>query len=154
MQTNNNPLTEIGAIIIAVVLIAGGVVLLVLKDIDTAYATSIFILAGAIFAGNLALKAPSPTQQAALLNLTAQALQTQAQPAQLVQAPPQGGSVVAQPQVETTFTPNFTTSYNPPTGTMPQAIQTTGVIPAVAKPQTATNAQKEVRRTEDIHFHP
>src|SRR5260221_7702643 len=51
MQTTNNPFTEIGAIVIAVALIAGGVVLLVLKDIDTAYATSIFILAGAIFAG-------------------------------------------------------------------------------------------------------
>src|SRR5258707_5721609 len=88
MQTTNNPFTEIGAIVIAVALIAGGVVLLVLKDIDTAYATSIFILAGAIFAGNLALKAPSPTQQAALLSLTAQALQTPQAPAgQLVQAP-------------------------------------------------------------------
>src|SRR5258707_15373840 len=95
MQTTNNPFTEIGAIVIAVALIAGGVVLLVLKDIDTAYAFSIFILAGAIFAGNLALKAPSPTQQAALLNLTAQALQTQAPPAQLVQAP----APVAMPQV-------------------------------------------------------
>src|SRR5260370_6919501 len=121
MQTNNNPFAEIGAIVIAVVLIAGGVVLLVLKDIDTAYGISIFILAGTIFAGNLALKAPSPTQQAALLNLTAQALQTQAQPAQLVQAPtpvttPQ---VVAPPLVSSN--PSFT---NTPS-TMPQAIMTT-----------------------------
>src|SRR5260221_14563912 len=135
MQTNNNPLTEIGAIIIAVVLIAGGVVLLVLKDIDTAFATSIFILAGAIFAGNLALKAPSPTQQAALLQLTAQALQAQVQPTQLVQAP----APVAAPQVvqmpfnpassATASVPDFTYSVNP-TGagamsTMPQAIQPT-----------------------------
>src|SRR5260221_12291110 len=122
MQTNNNPLTEIGAIIIAVVLIAGGVVLLVLKDINTAFDTSIFILAGAIFAGNLALKAPSPTQQAALLQLTAQALQAQVQPTQLVQAP----APVAAPQVVAQLP-------FPVAGTsaMPQAIMTTQNMPTV-----------------------
>src|SRR5260221_3510379 len=139
MQTNHNPFAEIGAFVIAVVLIAGGVVLLVLKDIDTAYGISIFILAGTIFAGNLALKAPSPTQQAALLSLTAQALQTPQAPAsQLVQAPapvatPQVVQIPFNPALSAASTPqaNFTTSYNPPTGAMPQAIQTTGIIPAV-----------------------
>ena len=145
--TNNNPLTEIGAIVLSALLIAGGVLLLVLKDVDTAYATSIFILAGAIFAGNLALKAPSPTQQAALLQLTAQALQTQQAQPQLAQAP----APVAAPQVVqfnpampgTTIPPNFTTSYNPPTSaisltpeaTMPSAMLTTQNMPTVQPPQ-------------------
>src|SRR5260370_3228831 len=131
MQTNNNPFAEIGAIVIAVVLIAGGVVLRVLKEIDTGYGIFIFILAGTIFAGNLALKATSPTQQAALLNLTAQALQTQAQPAQLVQAPtpvttPQ---VVAPPLVYSN--PSFTNTAS----TMPQAIMTTQTSIPTVKPQ-------------------
>src|SRR5260221_14475344 len=92
---NNNPLTEVGAIVLAAVLIIIAGLLLYVGKIDTAFATSMFILAGALFAGNLALKAPSPTQQAALLQLTAQALASQAQPAQLVQAP----APVATPQV-------------------------------------------------------
>src|SRR5260221_10269148 len=93
---SNNPFTEIGAIVIAVVLIAGGVVLLVLKDIDPAYATSLFILAVSLFAGNLALKTPSAAQQTQLAALTSQALQTQQAPVgQLVQTP----APVATPQV-------------------------------------------------------
>jgi len=126
--TNNNPLTEIGAIVLAALFIAGGVLLLVLKDVDTAYATSIFILAGAIFAGNLALKAPSPAQQAALLQLTAQALQAQSQP-QLVQAP----APVAAPQVVAPplvfSNPSFTNTAG--TTTMPSAMMTTQNMPTV-----------------------
>src|SRR5260221_8114029 len=140
---NNNPLTEVGAIVLAAVLIIIAGLLLYVGKIDTAFATSMFILAGALFAGNLALKAPSPTQQAALLQLTAQALASQAQPAQLVQAPasPQGGSVIA-PAVNPTapavplFNPivsNIASENNPfmldskllGEKPMPQAIQTT-----------------------------
>src|SRR5260370_34942596 len=86
--TNSNPLTEIGAIILAAVLISVAGLLVYVGKFSTADAGIAFTLAVGLFAGNLALKAPSPTQQAALLSLTAQALQTpQAQPAQLVQAP-------------------------------------------------------------------
>src|SRR5260221_194546 len=121
---SNNPFTEIGAIVIAVVLIAGGVVLLVLKDIDPAYATSLFILAVSLFAGNLALKTPSAAQQTQLAALTAQALQAQAQP-QLVQAP----VPVATPQVVQPLGINSMTAAALPSTfrsctltTMPQAI--------------------------------
>jgi len=123
--TNNNPFAEIGAIVLSALLIAGGVLLLVLKDVDTAYATSIFILAGAIFAGNLALKAPSPTQQAALLQLTAQALQTQAQPAPAPapSSPPQSVSGI----IPFPTNPSFTS-----TTAMPSAMLTTQTgLPAV-----------------------
>src|SRR5260221_13433747 len=99
MQTNNNPLTEIGAIVIAAVLILVAGLLVYVGKFSAVEAGVAFTLAVGLFAGNLALKAPSPTQQAALLSLTAQALQTPQAPAsQLVQAPtpvatPQGGSV-------------------------------------------------------------
>src|SRR5258707_9476578 len=112
MQTTNNPFAEVGAIIIAVVLIAGGVVLLVLKDIDPAYATSLFILAVSLFAGNLALKTPSAAQQTQLAALTSQALQTQQAPVgQLVQtpAPVAAPQVVQQPFDLAALVPNFTT---------------------------------------------
>ena len=139
---NNNPLTEVGAIVLAAVLIIIAGLLLYVGKIDTAFATSMFILAGALFAGNLALKAPSPTQQAALLQLTAQALASQAQPAQLVQAP----APVATPQVVqfnpavsgTTTAPQFVQPAGmiiPPAGlAMPPAIMTTQNMPAVPKP--------------------
>ena len=130
MQTTNNPLTEIGAIVLSMALIAGGVLLLVLKDVDTAYGISIFILAGTIFAGNLALKAPSPTQQAALLSLTAQALQTQQAPAgQLVQAP----APVATPNTAAMMeqAAQYANALSTPGTTMPQAIMTTQNMPAV-----------------------
>lgn len=133
--TNNNLLAEIGAILGMALLIIGGALLLFFSKIDTAYATSMFILAGAIFAGNLALKAPSPTQQAALLSLAAQVLQTQQAQPQLVQAP---APVVptfnpSPPQSVNSSFPYPTTSYNPPTGAMPQAIMTTQNMPVVPK---------------------
>src|SRR5260221_7384885 len=121
MSTNNNPFAEIGAIILAGVLILVAGFLLYVGKIDTAFATSIFILAGAIFAGNLALKAPSPTQQAALVQLASQALQAQAQPAQLVQAP----APVATPQVvQIPFSPAASGTASIP----PQFVQSSGMI--------------------------
>ena len=149
MQTNN-PFAEVGAIILAGVLILVAGFLLYTSKIDTAFATSIFILAGAIFAGNLALKAPSPTQQAALMQLTAQALQAQqAPPAQLVQAPAPlaEGGIITQPAT-------LTTSYNPPPSVMPQVVQmpfnpassvaaTTPFAPAIMTTQNMPAAPKQ-----------
>ena len=66
---NNNPFTEIGAIILAILLVIAGGVLLYLGKVDFTQATVIFGLAAALFGGNLALKAPSSTQQTQLSNL-------------------------------------------------------------------------------------
>jgi hypothetical protein len=70
MSNNTNPLvTEISLVVVAALLVIGGVVLLYLGRIDTAFASSMFILAAGLLGGNLALKAPSPTQQTQLSNL-------------------------------------------------------------------------------------
>ena len=66
---NNNPFTEIGAIILAILLVIAGGLLLYLGKIDFTQATLIWGLAAALFGGNLALKAPSSTQQTQLSNL-------------------------------------------------------------------------------------
>src|SRR5260221_2162685 len=60
---NNNPFTEIGAIVVAVVLAIAGGLLLYLGKIDTAFASSMFILAAGLLGVTGALKAPSSTQQ-------------------------------------------------------------------------------------------
>src|SRR5229473_2558731 len=83
MQTNNNPFAEAGVILIALGFIAAGTTLLALGKIDLNVAMTLYVLAASVAGINVALKAPSPTQQ----QLLAQALQAQAQPAQLVQAP-------------------------------------------------------------------
>ncbi len=137
MQTNNNPLPEIGVILIALGFIAAGTTLLALGKIDLNVAIILWTLAGSVAGINVALKAPSPTQQ----QLLAQALQAQqAQPAQLVQAPapmatPQVVQLPFNPASSAAATPqaNFTTSYNPPTGAMPSAMLTTQDMPAVPK---------------------
>src|SRR6266852_5735562 len=82
MQTTNNPFAEAGVILIALGFIAAGTTLLALGKIDLNVAMTLYILAASVAGINVALKAPSPTQQ----QLLAQALQAQAQP-QLVQAP-------------------------------------------------------------------
>src|SRR5260370_38752469 len=84
MQTTNNPFAEIGVILIALGFIAAGTILLALGKIDLNVAMTLYILAASVAGINVALKAPSPTHQQFL----AQALQPQAQPAQLVQPPP------------------------------------------------------------------
>src|SRR5260221_729988 len=131
MQTTNNPFAEVGVILIALGFIAAGTTLLALHTIDLNVAIILWTLAGSVAGINVALKAPSPTQQ----QLLAQALQTQqAQPAQVVQVP-------FNPAMSgTTIQPNFTTSYNPPTSAPAQipfapAIMTTQTSRPTAKPQ-------------------
>src|SRR5260221_9671340 len=60
---NTNPFTEIGAIVVAVVLAIAGGLLLYAGKIDTAFASSMFILAAGLLGVTGALKAPSATQQ-------------------------------------------------------------------------------------------
>src|SRR6266851_7413739 len=103
MQTTNNPFAEIGVILIALGFIAAGTTLLALGKVDLNVAMTLYILAGSVAGINVALKAPSPTQQ----QLLVQALASQAQP-QPLQAP----APVAMPQV----VPN---SIDPKFGIMP-----------------------------------
>ena len=60
---NTNPFTEIGAIVVAVVFAIAGGLLLYAGKIDTAFASSMFILAAGLLGVTGALKAPSATQQ-------------------------------------------------------------------------------------------
>jgi len=131
MQTNNNPFAEIGVILIALGFIAAGTTLLALGKIDLNVAMTLYVLAASVAGINVALKAPSPTQQ----QLLAQALQAQAQPAQLVQAPAPVGQV---PLAELRLQPGQTVQMPFPANTtaiqpMPQAIMTTQNMPAVPK---------------------
>ena len=66
---SNNPLTEIGVIVISTALIAAATVLLVLGKVDFTAASLMFGLAAGLFGYNKALAAPSPAQQAALQQL-------------------------------------------------------------------------------------
>jgi len=117
MSTNNNPVTEIILGVLSALFIAGGVLLLYVGKTDFAGAAFMFGLPAVLLGINGALKAPSPSQQAALLQLTAQALQAQAQPAPAPVATPQ--VVQFTPAMSgTTAPPNFITSYNPPAGAM------------------------------------
>src|SRR5258708_24228392 len=63
MQTNNNPFTEVGVILIALGFIAAGTTLLALGKVDLNVAMTLYILAASVAGINVALKAPSPTQQ-------------------------------------------------------------------------------------------
>ncbi len=142
-MSNNNPLTEIGAIILAAVLIIVAGLLVYVGKFSTADAGIAFTLAVGLFAGNLALKAPSPTQQAALLQLTTQALQAQALPAPTVseelqalhtavQALQTQAHAAAPSQFVQPLGINSMTAAAQP-GTMPQAMQTTQVYPAAPR---------------------
>src|SRR5258708_20463078 len=62
MQTNN-PVVEIGVILIALGFIAAGTTLLALHTIDLNVAIILWTLAASVAGINVALKAPSPTQQ-------------------------------------------------------------------------------------------
>ncbi len=135
MQTNNNPVAEIVVGLIALGFIAAGTTLLALRIIDLNVAIILWTLAGSVAGINVALKAPSPTQQ----QLLAQALQAQAQPAQLVQAPAPvatSAPVVQIPFNTTSSMPFGASSLGIPQGTvtMPQAIMTTQNMPVVPKP--------------------
>src|SRR5260221_12446574 len=63
MQNNNSSITEIRAIVVSVVLAVAGCLLLYAGKLDTAFASSMFILAAGLLGINGALKAPSSTQQ-------------------------------------------------------------------------------------------
>jgi len=89
MNNNTNPLPEISALVLAALLVIGGVVLLYTAKIDFVAATLMFGSALALFGGNLALKAPSPTQQG----------QINAQQEQLTQVVSQMQAMQAQPPV-------------------------------------------------------
>ena len=89
MQNNTNPLPEISALVLAALLVIGGIGLLYVGKIDFVAATLMFGSALALFGGNLALKAPSPTQQG----------QLNAQQEQLTQVVSQMQRVQAQPPV-------------------------------------------------------
>lgn len=118
-MNTNNPIYEIGTMVLAALLVIGGSVLLYASKIDTGFATSMFILAAGLLGINGALKTPSQAQQQSLQALTSQVLQTlpavvsatNSQPApQPVQVPlselrmQPGQTVQAQPHVADEFT--------------------------------------------------
>lgn len=88
MQTNNTTLlTEISALVLAVLLIIAGAVLLFFGKIDLIYAGYFFAAALGIFGFKSALNAPSPLQTSAPTPQTS--VQAQAStPVQPVAAPP------------------------------------------------------------------
>jgi len=73
-MSNNNPLTEIGAIVLAGLLVIAAGLLMWAGKISFTDLTLMITFALALFGGNLALKAPSPAQQAQLQTLTSQVL--------------------------------------------------------------------------------
>ncbi len=145
---NTNPFTEIGAIVVAVVLAIAGGLLLYAGKIDTAFASSMFILAAGLLGVTGALKAPSATQQTQI-NTLQQGMQdlidllashthpvqpTPAPPTQPVQAtpsPPHAGT----PDTVTTNAPVAppTPQFVPDPGVSMAAYQT-GMMPAVTPP--------------------
>lgn len=140
MSTNNNPITEIGAIVLAAVLIIVAGMLVYVGKFTTADAGIAFTLAVGVFAGNLALKAPSPAQQAALLSLTAQALQAQqTQPALAPVPVPQSQFMQAGQALSSAlggYSPtNLAPTVTGGTSAMPSAMLTTQNMPTVKPPQ-------------------
>lgn len=118
-MNTNNPIYEVGTLVLAALLVIGGVLLLYANRIDTGFATSMFILAAGLLGINGALKTPSQAQQQNLQALTSQVLNTlpqvisatQSQPvAQPVQVPIPAGHALpsdawtAQPHVADEFT--------------------------------------------------
>ncbi len=89
MQNNTNPLPEISALVLAALLVIGGVVLLYTGKIDYANSVFFFISALGLFGFNSAWKAPSLTQQG----------QLNAQQSQLSQVVSQMQAMQAQPPV-------------------------------------------------------
>jgi hypothetical protein len=67
MSNNNNTLTEVSALVLAALLIIGGVVLLYVGKIDYSNSVFFFISALGIFGFNSAWKAPSPAQTSQLV---------------------------------------------------------------------------------------
>jgi len=134
MQTNNNPVVEIGVILIALGFITAGTTLLALGKIDLNVAMTLYILAASIAGINVAIKAPSPTQQAALLQLTPQALQSQlVQESAPVATPNNSAAMMEQAAQYANALSTPGTAIPPAAVAMPQAIMTTQNMPAVPK---------------------
>lgn len=109
---NNNPYTEVGAIVLAALLILTAGLLMYASKIDFTAATFLVTLGVGVYGGNLALKAPSPSQQA---QIAAQHQDLQALAGQVVsvlpalfQAPQQQppAQSVSAPQVQQQPFPN------------------------------------------------
>ena len=75
-MNNNNPLAEIGLLVLSVAILAAMTVLLVVGKINYIEALNFLIVVAGLFGVNVAAKAPSPAQQAQLQQLTSQALST------------------------------------------------------------------------------
>jgi hypothetical protein len=105
----NNPLTEIFLGIGASLLILGAIILLYFGKIDGTFAVLMFGAAATLFGGNLALKAPSPTQQAQIGTLAdrQQLLTSQQQglTSQVLSVLPTMVAAVQQPQPQPTVAP-------------------------------------------------
>ncbi len=129
MSNNNNILTEISALVLAALLVIGGVVLLYTGKIDYANSVFFFISALGLFGFNSAWKAPSPTQQSQIAaiasqqsNVISQMVSQQATPAPMAADPKPG-------QMFTTQVPQ--PSYAPlPQISMPMSAMPTERIPA------------------------
>jgi len=130
-MSNNNPLTEIGAIVLAGLLVIAAGLLMWAGKISFTDLTLMITFALALFGGNLALKAPSPAQQAQLQTLTSQVLSTlpavvaatqqptpPAPPTQPVQPAPERGPL--------TYVPNPSTAQ--PVQLAPGALATTTTV--------------------------
>jgi len=137
MQNNtNNPLTEVSAIVLAALLIIAGGLLLYVGKVDFTQATLIFGLAVTIYGGNLALKAPSPTQQSQIAAIASQqsnvisqmvGQQVQAPQQEQASAAPKFTTMVPQPPVPQFVQPAPQPQFQyAPTGTYP--------MPAVQQP--------------------
>jgi predicted lipid-binding transport protein (Tim44 family) len=72
MSNNNNTLTEISALVLAALLVIGGVILLYTGKIDYANSVFFFISALGLFGFNSAWKAPSPAQQSQMATIASQ----------------------------------------------------------------------------------
>ena|SRR5947208_16594932 len=122
MQNNTNPLPEIAALVLAALLVIGGIGLLYVSKIDFVAATLMFGSALALFGGNLALKAPSPTQQGQLnaqqeqlTQVVSQMQAMQAQPPVVIHNNiPQAPAPVAPPEPAHTFAPSQQFMQPPP----------------------------------------
>ena len=133
MNNTNNPLTEVGIIVISVALIAAATVLLVLNKIDFTAATLMLGLVAGLFGIQGALKAPSPAQQENLKQLTSQVLSVLPT---VVAATQQPAGTAAQPvQVIPSSPNNATGAVTTQFVQSPlAAIAPTGQMPAVVVP--------------------
>ncbi len=136
-MSNINPFTEIGAIVVAVVLAIMGGLLLYAGKIDTAFASSMFILAAGLLGINGALKAPSQQQQQQLgalaqqgQALTSQALSVLPTVVAATQQPAPTQPVQPAPVATSSIDPGF---FVPDPNTSMAAYQT-GMMPAVTPP--------------------